>query len=126
MLDLSLELEPQVNAGQEARQVLWERIGDQLTEEDVQDLMTIVTELVNNAVEHGPGRTIDLRISLDGDRTVRGTVEDRGKGEVAIRAMTEPAGQGGLGLRIVDALADRWGVYAGSTTVWFEFSGASP
>ena len=126
MTDLSFELEPRLNAGQRARQVLRERIGEQLADGKIDDLMTIVTELVNNAVVHGSGRMIDVRVTLEGDLSVRGMVEDHGDcSQVAIRETSGPARDGGLGLRIVDALADRWGVYPGSNTVWFEIGEAA-
>jgi anti-sigma regulatory factor (Ser/Thr protein kinase) len=87
--------------------------------------MTIVTELVNNAVVHGPGRMIDVRITLEDDLTMGGMVEDQGDGPQVIRDLPEPARDGGRGLRIVDALADRWGVYPGTNTVWFEIGEAA-
>jgi anti-sigma regulatory factor (Ser/Thr protein kinase) len=125
MTDLSFELEPRLNAGQQARQVLRERIGEQLVDGKIDDLMTIMTELVNNAVIHGSGRTIDVRITLDGDSSVGGKVEDQGDGPQVIRELPEPVRDGGLGLRIVDALADRWGFYPGTNTVWFEIGEAA-
>ena len=120
MIDLSLELEPRRNAGQRARQVLRERVDGQLSDGELDDLMAIMTELVNNVVVHGSGRSIHARITLENDLSVRGVVEDHGDGARVIRELPEPARNGGLGLGIVDALADRWGVYPGSTTVWFE------
>ena len=86
------------------------------------DLRTVVSELVNNAVTHGPGSPVKLRLKAgrDGDR-VAGEVEDDGVGRIAMRDV-EGIG-GGFGLHIVDALVDRWGVYERSTHVWFEMSG---
>jgi hypothetical protein len=82
------------------------------------DLLTIVTELVTNSVRHGPGAPIDVRLQVADDGTVRGEVEDQGEGEVAIREIT--CGAGGFGLRLVDAVAERWGVHEGSTHIWLE------
>lgn len=48
MIDLSLELEPRRNAGQRARQVLRESVDGQLSDGELDDLMAIMTELVNN------------------------------------------------------------------------------
>jgi hypothetical protein len=39
-----------------------------------------------------------------------------------MRPEDDPA-PGGNGLRLVDTLADRWGVARGSTRVWFELDG---
>jgi len=79
----------------------------------------IVSELVTNAVKHGPDRPIALRIWRDGD-AVRGEIEDEGRGKVEIWRESERGERGGYGLPIVDAMSDRWGVYDGNTRVWFE------
>ena len=42
-----------------------------------------------------------------------------GPGALPVMREAGDAG-GGHGLRLVDALADRWGVEHGSTIVWFE------
>jgi hypothetical protein len=57
-----------------------------------------------------------------GDGTIRGEVADQGN-----PAMTAPQADGKpaevhLGLDVVDQLTSRWGVYEGSTHVWFELS----
>jgi anti-sigma regulatory factor (Ser/Thr protein kinase) len=82
----------------------------------------IASELVTNSVRHGPGEPIELEITVNDDGLVRGEVEDRGEGEVKIREPTRDGAGGGFGLRIVEALADRWGVYEDRTKVWFEMS----
>lgn len=41
------------------------------------------------------------------------------QGNVALAPSPTPAAHGGWGLRIVDELADSWGVLDGSTKVWF-------
>jgi anti-sigma regulatory factor (Ser/Thr protein kinase) len=86
----------------------------------VDDATLLVSELVTNAVKYGPEPgDIRLIVSQEGART-RFTVHDAGLGPLpAMRAEDDP-GPGGHGLRLVDALADRWGVERGSTRVWFE------
>ena len=42
-------------------------------------------------------------------------------GPVAIREGIDPA-KGGMGLKVVDAFTDRWGVEEGTTSVWFELA----
>jgi anti-sigma regulatory factor (Ser/Thr protein kinase) len=92
---------------------------DLVAPERVDDATLLVSELVTNAVKYGPEDTIDLIITQDVGRT-RFTVHDRGGGPLPeMRAEDDPA-PGGHGLRLVDALADRWGVERGSTRVWFE------
>jgi serine/threonine-protein kinase RsbW len=118
VVDLSLELESEPSAAERARDKLESRLGGQLPADFLLDLLLIVSELVTNSFRHGPGEPIQVRITVDEHGSVRGEIEDQGSGEVAIREMAD--GGGGFGLRIVDALADRWGVYEDSTHVWFE------
>jgi anti-sigma regulatory factor (Ser/Thr protein kinase) len=89
------------------------------------DVTLLVSELVTNCVVHAdlsPGEDIDLTLSRDG-ATVRVEVSDSGRGFAATLAQS---GNGddegsGLGLFIVEQLADRWGIDRGERTcVWFE------
>ena len=75
----------------------------------------MVSELVTNALLHGIG-TIMLRVDVD-PGALRVEVSDQG--EVALSPSPTPGAHGGWGLRIVEQLADDWGVLAGSTRVWF-------
>jgi signal transduction histidine kinase len=80
----------------------------------------LATELINNAVLHGGGQEIEIVVAQAG-RRVRLEVRDAGDGfDPAQR--TERDDPGGWGLAIVDQMADDWGVYEGSTHVWFELS----
>ncbi|WP_069759218.1 ATP-binding protein [Streptomyces sp. LUP47B] len=71
----------------------------------------IVAELAANAVTHGrvPGRDFELRLSLV-TGSVRVEVTDtRGELPAAVRP-PGPLDEGGRGLLLVEALADRWEV----------------
>ena len=122
--DVTMELAPRLGAGGQVREVLRARVSGLLPSASLRDLLMVVTELVNNSVEHGPGDPIQVRITANDDGSVRGEVEDQGDGQVAIRDMTDEP-DGGYGLRIVDTLTDRWAVYEGSTHVWFEMGSSS-
>ena len=102
-------------APREARQRIRE-----VTKHRVDDATLLVSELVTNAVKYGPEEgQIRLIVGEDGERT-RYTVHDAGLGPLPeMRAQDDPE-PGGHGLRLVDAVADRWGVERGSTRVWFE------
>jgi anti-sigma regulatory factor (Ser/Thr protein kinase) len=92
--------------------------------ETLGDVELVVSELVTNAVRHGPGEVITVRLVTDPDGAISGEVEDQGDGVVAIHEQTLEGGVGGLGLPLVDALTSTWGVYPGSTHVWFRFEAA--
>lgn len=96
-------------------------LGDVLPALALADLRTIVSELVTNSVQHGTGQDIVTRIQVAASGQVVGNVSDGGLCPIAI-ATPRPAGEGGLGLRIVDVLAARWGVHAPSSDVWFELT----
>lgn len=85
------------------------------------DAVLMVSELLTNALVHGIGE-ISLRIDAEGD-TVRVEVSDQGA--VKVEPSPTPGAHGGWGLRIVDQLADDWGVLEGSTRVWFRLSHSS-
>ena len=79
------------------------------------DAALMVSELVTNALVHGTG-TIGLRIDLEPD-ALRVEVSDQG--EILLPPSPTPGAHGGWGLRIIEELADDWGVKDGSTKVWF-------
>jgi anti-sigma regulatory factor (Ser/Thr protein kinase) len=120
VVEVNLDLESGPRAARTAREGLRSRLRERLPAEYLLSLLLIVSELVTNSVRYGPGVPIKLRVTVKDDGSVRGEVEDRGDGEVAIRELAGTGPGGGYGLRIVDALADRWGVYEDTAHVWFE------
>jgi anti-sigma regulatory factor (Ser/Thr protein kinase) len=121
--ELSLDLEAEPGASAKAREEIRAAFGDNIPAALLHDLTVVVTELVGNSVAHGPGEPIQVRLKRADDGTIRGEIEDQGTGRVAIEEMES---DGGLGLRIVDWLTDRWAVYEGSTHVWFEMGARAP
>jgi len=120
LMGIRLELEPGPKAGHQARNEIRGRLRDRVDDGLLIDLQLIVSELVTNSLRYGPGETIEVEIAVTEDGAITGEVEDHGRGEVAMREITDEGG--GFGLRIVNALASRWGVCEGSTHVWFELS----
>jgi two-component sensor histidine kinase len=91
------------------------------------NLELIVTELVANSVVHGAdalGAEVTVRLRSEQAR-VRGEICDQGDGfewEPHLPDLSEP---GGLGLMLVDRLAERWGTGRNRTgCVWFVCAGA--
>ena len=116
MTETVVTLPRSTDAPRQARQL----VRDLMAPDRAEDATLLVSELVTNAVKYGPEEeTISLIIGHGEGRT-RFTVHDLGLGPLPeMRAENDPA-PGGHGLRLVDALADRWGVERGSTRVWFE------
>jgi anti-sigma regulatory factor (Ser/Thr protein kinase) len=105
---------------------LLDRAGGTLSVARLDDARLIVTELVTNAVRHGQtGGPVDLVLRWDG-QVLRVEVHSLGAfpRSFDIRAFAgAPTVEqtGGWGLRLVDALADRWGIQGVTeTTVWAE------
>jgi anti-sigma regulatory factor (Ser/Thr protein kinase) len=111
----SISLPRDPTASRLARAAVGERLGPVVSASTLSDVTLAVSELVTNAVVHGAGR-IELRVEA-GDRVVKGEVIDDGAG---FERQIRDAGPDGRGLRVVGQLADHWGVFQGTTHVWFE------
>jgi serine/threonine-protein kinase RsbW len=116
--ELDMTLPPRPESVGVARRAIGELL-EGLDDRTQDGVRVIVSELVTNALKHGPDRPISLRLWREGD-SVRGEVEDEGSGTVRIWRERDRGSSGGYGLPIVDAMSDRWGVHDGNTRVWFE------
>ena len=123
MATVSLELPATAHAPARARELVREtaeRSG--VDADDRWRAEMIVTELVTNAVRHGPGGPVELAIEAGG-YGMRGEVRDPGPGidhyALDRRKATE---EGGRGLFLVDALSDSWGLSDDHSRVWFEIA----
>ena len=116
-----VELGGERSAARGAREAIDAHLGGALAEAELHDLCLLVSELVNNAVLHGPRDAgVVLYLAFSPER-VRVEVCDGGPGFDAAAPRGRPPDQGGFGLSLVDDIAARWGVAAeGGTCVWFE------
>jgi two-component sensor histidine kinase len=114
--EFRLVLSPDLRAGWRARSAVRQRFSNRLPGPMLTDLISVVTELVNNAVAHGPGRPITVTLVM-GSETIRGEVADQGNPAAAIPEIKDADRRG---LKLVDKLTSRWAVQEGSTHVWFE------
>ncbi|HEX5615618.1 MAG TPA: ATP-binding protein [Acidimicrobiia bacterium] len=101
-----------------ARRFVVGELGDVPT--DIRESITLmVSELASNAIRHA--RTpFTVSVERTGD-VVKVEVTDSGSGD-PVRRSPDPSEPAGRGLRIVDALADEWGVHharGADKTVWF-------
>jgi anti-sigma regulatory factor (Ser/Thr protein kinase) len=116
--EFRLVLSPNRGAGFRAREAIRQRFKF-LSEATRRDLVAVVTELVNNSVEHGPGKPITVTV-LVGTDSIRGEVADQGNPFSAIPQIKNGTETGRGGLALVDKLTSEWAVADGSTHVWFE------
>jgi anti-sigma regulatory factor (Ser/Thr protein kinase) len=82
------------------------------------DVVLVVSELVSNSVRHGMTNGIGIKVTAESDM-IRVEVTDEGPGF----SVNAPRGDG-MGLSIVEKLADSWGMRDGNErfTVWAELS----
>ncbi len=95
-----------------------------------EDALLVVSELVTNAVLHSEaesGDQLELVASVHAGR-LRIAVTDPGRSESdPAPVRSEPSGNGGYGLRMLDAIAPRWGSErAGGMRVWAELTTRQP
>lgn len=113
------------------RKFVREAIIDWACDVRADDVLLCVSELATNAVLHGvpPGR--GFRVHLHWEQVggvLRVEVHDSGDGEVRPHdSWAAPDEEGGRGLLLVAALADKWGVGERNPgkVVWCEFGARS-
>lgn len=117
--DLLLHLEPGPASVPVARAAVSDAVRDRVSQETLATLRLLVTEVVSNALRHGPaGRPVDLALVTDGEVFIE--VIDQGHGFRPPQGALDPEVPGGFGLQLVSTLARRWGIEGpDSTRVWF-------
>jgi anti-sigma regulatory factor (Ser/Thr protein kinase) len=120
---LVFELAARPTAGPAARRALLADRGT-LPASVRDDVLLLVTELVNNAVRHakaGADRPVRVEIRHRAP-TLRVAVFDQGTGFISDGPPPEGGKSGGWGLFLVDEIADRWGITptGSGTCVWLE------
>ena len=120
--DLSVEFDSDAGAPRKARTAIGELISrddDPLSAE----VETVTSELVSNVVQHTDGGGTMDAWEPKPDVPIRIEVTDHGDGRPEPALHTDPTEVGGQGLRIVEEMADAWGVEyrPGGKKVWVEF-----
>jgi anti-sigma regulatory factor (Ser/Thr protein kinase) len=104
-----------------ARHVVPALLGSWNAAQDLDDAALLVTELVANVVDHvGGDASFTLELSLS-DEWLRVAVVDASPAWPVVRELDLDSPRG-RGLRMVEAIADRWGCedHRGGKRVWFE------
>ncbi|MEA2229124.1 MAG: serine/threonine-protein kinase RsbW [Solirubrobacteraceae bacterium] len=101
-----------------------EAIADQIGPAVVPDVKLLVSELITNSVKYGADGHVTLKVDTHHTHRLRVEVVDQGAGFVPVARNRPATDVGGWGLHLVQTLSDRWGVYEGSTHVWFEIDRA--
>jgi anti-sigma regulatory factor (Ser/Thr protein kinase) len=115
--ELAYRIPRDVDCAAHARAHLDGELSGRADDDALVGALLVVSELVTNAYHHGEGQ-IELRLKL-GEERVRIEVVDEGEGNAPeIREEAEDARGGGWGLQIVETVADRWGIFEGTTHVW--------
>jgi anti-sigma regulatory factor (Ser/Thr protein kinase) len=84
------------------------------------DTKLLVSELITNSVKYGGGGPVTLEVKSADPNQMRVEVIDQGSGFVPVARSKPKTEVGGWGLHLVETLSEHWGVYEGSTHVWFE------
>jgi anti-sigma regulatory factor (Ser/Thr protein kinase) len=124
--DVELRVAPVPRAPEAARRSV-ETLRAEIDDRTVDDAVLLVSELVTNSIRHaGLDRDETIRVHVHRDESaLRVEVTDPGGGFDPTE-VPAPRPEGGWGLRLLDRIADRWGVSADDATrVWFELDTVS-
>lgn len=121
--ELRLALQGRADAVGEARKAVASFTAERVPSSRAYELLLAVSEIVTNAVLHGPADAPIQLLARTSDDHLRVDVTDSGEGFVSRPGALDSDREGGYGLFLVERLARRWGVVRqrSTTRVWFEF-----
>jgi two-component sensor histidine kinase len=102
-----VELEPTLAAPAEARRFVRSTLGDEVARETVELAELLTSELVTNAIRHGSGH-VSVALRRQGDTLAVSVSDD--DAAMPVVPPEEPLALGGRGVRMVQRLAQDWGV----------------
>jgi anti-sigma regulatory factor (Ser/Thr protein kinase) len=122
-LTAAVDLTPVPASVPVARHLVLDLLGAWKAPHDAGDAALLVTELVANVVDHVAGEasfTLELTLS---EQWLRISVADGSALRPVVREFEADAPRG-RGMRLVEGIADRWGVedHADGKRVWFELA----
>jgi anti-sigma regulatory factor (Ser/Thr protein kinase) len=123
VLAYKVELAGGRHAPSKARAHMRAQLAERLSENDLDDVVVLTSELVTNAVRHagaGGDDTIVVHLAISAD-CLRVEVCDHGPGFEPPAVLLPRSEGGGNGLVLVERLSSSWGVAGDDgTCVWFE------
>jgi anti-sigma regulatory factor (Ser/Thr protein kinase) len=122
-LTASVDLRPTARSVPSARRLVAAVLAGWEARHDPEDVALLVTELVTNVIDHVGGEAaITLELALS-DGWLRISVADGSSVRPVVRELSTENPRG-RGLRLVQAIADRWGAedHEGGKQIWFELS----
>jgi two-component sensor histidine kinase len=102
-----VELEPTLAAPAEARRFVRSVLGDEVARETIELAELLTSELVTNAIRHGSGHVSVALRRQSGTLAVSVSDDDAA---MPVAPPEEPLALGGRGVRMVQRLAQDWGV----------------
>lgn len=126
-LTASVDLPPVSPSVPLARHLVLDLLRSWAAPHDREDAALLVTELVSNVVDHVQGQALlSLELALS-DGWLRVSVADFSTEPPVVRRHPDDRARG-RGLRLVEAVADRWGVerHHGGKRIWFELAPPCP
>jgi serine/threonine-protein kinase RsbW len=120
-----------VHAPSVARSIVAQCLGGHVAPPVLETAQLVVSELVTTSVRQGgvpDGQDVVVRVSLSGERC-RVEVEGPGLDGTIAPQPSDPDGDAGTGLNVIEALSERWGVVraaGGPTRVWAQLPCAIP
>lgn len=121
---VSLSLDSDVLASRSARRAIQELLDDDVPVAITRDAILLTSELVTNAVLHGNGTFQLVATFQPATCVLRVEVADASPEMPVMSDMIDGRASrlGGLGLRLVNDVADRWGAEPSGSgkVVWFE------
>jgi PAS domain S-box-containing protein len=103
-----------------ARRIVTEMLAGWISDAELRDLYTIISEVVNNAVVHGDGEAQLVVQLAAAAEALRVEVTNDGAAFTPAEPST-PDEPGGFGMVIIDRMASRWGIdFTPGVCVWFE------
>ena len=122
-LTAAVDLPPMAGSVPAARRVVAELLTAWAAPHDRDDAALLVSELVANVVDHVGGEAaFTVEVALSGD-WLRISVADGSAIRPVVRQL-EGSAPRGRGMRLVEQIADRWGVeeHEGGKRVWLELA----